>query len=384
MSGGAGGPYTKSMSATTTLAAVMTSPRRTELRELPIPEIPTGAGLLRVAASGVCGSDWPRYLREECAPSILGHEIVGHVEKIGRAAKERWGVTEGDYVAVEEYLACGTCGPCRAGEYRACRKTDAGPEGTLRYGSTPLDIPPALHGGNSRHLYLHPGSVLHRIPEGISPHIAALAAPLGDGFQWVEREAGAGPGKTVIVFGLTRAGFCCMVAAAVSGAANVVAVGLTRDAGLFPIAMRLGATHTIAADGEDTRARVKDITGGAMADIVIDTSNASAEIVNGGLTLLKTGGIMLCASLKKTPVPFDIDRIVNNRIRLTGARGHSFEAVERALQTMKSRRYPLESIATHSLGLADADRALKMAGGETAERAIHIAVEPWKNGHADS
>ncbi len=354
------------MSATTTLAAVMTSPRRTELRELPIPEIPAGAGLLRVAASGVCGSDWPRYLREECAPSILGHEIVGHVEKIGRTAKERWGVTEGDYVAVEEY----------------CRETGADPEGTLRYGSTPLDVPPALHGGNSRHLYLHPGSVLHRIPEGISPHIAAMAAPLGDGFQWVEREAGAGPGKTVIVFGLTRAGFCCMVAAAVSGADNVVAVGLTRDAGLFPIAMRLGATHTIAVDGEDARARVKDITGGAMADIVIDTSNASAEIVNGGLTLLKAGGIMLCASLKKTPVPFDIDRIVNSRIRLAGARGHSFAAVERALQTMKSQRYPLESIATHSLGLADADLALKMAGGETGERAIHIAVEPWKNGHA--
>jgi threonine dehydrogenase-like Zn-dependent dehydrogenase len=360
LSWGAGEPYTKSMSATTTLAAVMTSPRRTELRELPIPEIPAGGGLLRVAASGVCGSDWPRYLREECAPSILGHEIVGHIEKIGGTAMERWGVSEGDYVAVEEYLA----------------------ESTLRYGSTPLDVPPALHGGNSRHLYLHPGSVLHRIPEGISPHIAAMAAPLGDGFQWVEHEAGAGPAKTVIVFGLTRAAFCCMLAAAVSGADNVVAVGLTRDAGLFPIAMRLGATHTVAVDGEDARERVKDITSGAMADIVIDTSNASAEIVNGGLTLLKASGIMLCASLKKTPVPFDIDRIVNNRIRLAGARGHSFEAVERALQTMKSRRYPLELLATHSLGLADADRALKMAGGETGEHAIHIAVEPWKNGHA--
>jgi threonine dehydrogenase-like Zn-dependent dehydrogenase len=369
------------MSATLALAAVMTSPRRTELRELAIPEIPTDAGLLRVQASGICGSDWPRYLSENFAPAILGHEAVGIIEKIGAAARARWGVKEGDCVAVEEFLPCGDCEPCRGGDYRSCLETD---EASLRYGSTPLCVPPALHGGNSQYLYLHPRSVLHRVPEGIPPHIAALAAPLGDGFQWVQLDAGAGPGKTVAVFGLNRAGFCCMVAAAASGAANVIAAGLKRDEGLFPIAMRLGATHTIAVDEDDARARVMDITGGAMADIAVDASNASAEIINGGIMLLKKRGVLLCASRKNTPVPFDIGRIVNNQIRLFGARGHSFQAAELALQTMKTRRFALESIATHSFPLADADRALKLAGGETQEHAIHIAVEPWKNGHADS
>jgi threonine dehydrogenase-like Zn-dependent dehydrogenase len=370
------------MSTAKTLAAVMTSPRRTELRELPIPEVSANAGLLRVAASGICASDWPRYLSENFAPAILGHEAVGYVEEIGEEAKRRWGVKEGDTVAVEEYLPCGVCECCRAGEHRACRETDLSLGGSLRYGAMPLTVPPALYGGNSQHLYLHPRSVLHRVPDGIAPPIAALALALGDGFQWMQLDADAGPGKTVVVFGLNRAAFCCIVAAADAGAANILAVGLKRDERLFPLAMRLGATHTLAADDDDVRARVNAITGGTMADIAVDVSNATAEIINGGVSLLKPGGIMLCASSKKTPVPFDIGRIVNNRIHLVGARGHSFAAVELGLRAMEARRVPLDCIATHCLPLADADRALKLSGGETGEHAIHIAIEPWKNGHA--
>lgn len=371
------------MSAKTTLAAVMVSPRRTELRELPIPEIPPDAGLLRVAATGICGSDWPKYLSEEFAPGILGHEVVGHVEKIGESARARWGVKEGDFVALEEYLPCGHCGYCRTGEYRSCLETDFHVEGSIRYGSTRLTVPPSLYGGYSRFMYLHPRSVLHRVPEGVPPRIAAMALPLGNGFQWTLLDGGAGPGKTIVVIGPGQQGMGCVVAAAASGAANIVIVGLARDRSRFPTAMRLGATHAITVDEEDLRGKLRDITGGAMADIVIDASGAGPEIVNGGISLLKKRGRMLCTALKKSAVPFDIDRMIKNQIGMMGTRGHSFEAVELALQLMKSKRFPLELISTHVVGLKDLDRALKIVGGEATEKAIHITVEPWKEDHAD-
>src|ERR1700761_4291725 len=98
--------YTDFMRSNVSLAAVMTSPRQTELRELALPEIPTDAGLLRVAATGICGSDWGKYLSDKFSPCILGHEIVGAVEKLGNVARARWGIKEGDYVALEEYLPC--------------------------------------------------------------------------------------------------------------------------------------------------------------------------------------------------------------------------------------------------------------------------------------
>ena len=192
------------------LAAVMLSPRQTELRELPLPDVPLDAGLLRVLATGICGSDWPKYLSEKFSPCILGHEIVGIVEKLGSAARDRWGVEEGDYVALEEYLPCGHCEYCRTGEYRSCLETDFLESGSIRYGSTRLDVPPGLFGGYSQYLYLHPRSVLHKIPAGIPPHIAAMALPLGNGFQWAHLDGDAGPGKTIVVIGPGQQGFGCI------------------------------------------------------------------------------------------------------------------------------------------------------------------------------
>jgi threonine dehydrogenase-like Zn-dependent dehydrogenase len=366
------------MSAKTTLAAVMTSPRRTELRELPLPDVPTEGGLLKVAATGICGSDWPKYLSEKFAPGILGHEVVGHIEKLGEAARARWGVKEGDYVALEEYLPCGHCEYCRSGEYRSCFETDFHVEGSIRYGSTRLSVPPALYGGYSQYMYLHPRTILHRVPDGVPPHIAAMALPLGNGFQWVRLDGNAGPGKTVVIIGPGQQGFGCVVAAAASGVTNTVVLGLAHDKARFATAMKLGATHTIIVDEEDVRARLKDITGGAMADIVIEASSAGPEIVNGALPLLKKRGKMLCTALKKTAVPFDLDRFIKYQIRMMGTRGHSYEAVELALQLMKSKTHLLELMSTHVVGLKDVDRALKIVGGESPEKAIHITVEPWK------
>jgi threonine dehydrogenase-like Zn-dependent dehydrogenase len=101
-------------------AAVAIKPRQTELRDFTLPEIAPDAGLLRISATGICGSDWPMYLSEKPGPRILGHEMIGTIEKLGDVARARWGVNEGDVVALEEYLPCGHCEYCRTGECRSC------------------------------------------------------------------------------------------------------------------------------------------------------------------------------------------------------------------------------------------------------------------------
>jgi threonine dehydrogenase-like Zn-dependent dehydrogenase len=362
----------------TSLAAVMTSPRRTELREMALPDIPSDAGLLRVEACGICGSDWGKYLSDKFNSCILGHEIVGYVEKVGQVAADRWGVKEGDYVALEEYLPCGHCAYCRSGEYRSCIETDHfNPKG-VRYGSTPIAVAPALYGGYSRYLYLHPRTVIHRLPASLAPHIAAMALPLGNGFQWTTIDGCAGPGKSVVIIGPGQQGLACTLAAHVAGASPIVVIGLARDANRIAIARNLGATHTIIVDEEDVRTRVAEITGGRMADLVIESSGAGPQIVNGGLSLVRKRGQMLCTSWKKSAVPFDLDRLIQYQASLKGVRGHSYDAVELAIQTMVSGTHPLELISTHLVGLDGVDRALRIVGGESEEKAIHITVEPWK------
>jgi threonine dehydrogenase-like Zn-dependent dehydrogenase len=364
---------------TSSLAAVAVKPRETALQSFAVPEIVPDAGLLRVAATGICGSDWPMYLSEKPGPRILGHEMVGVIEKLGEVARARWGVKEGDVVALEEYLPCGHCEYCRTGEYRSCLETDTRIAGSIRYGSTPLTIAPSLWGGYSQYLYMHPRSVLHRVPAGIPMHIAAMALPIGNGFQWAFLDGGAAPGKTIVIQGPGQQGLGGVVAAKAAGASTIIVTGLARDAHRLAVAKELGAHHGVMVDQEDLGAAVKRITNGRMADIVIDASGGGAAIVNPALALLRKRGTLLIAARKGAIQGFDMDQVVNKQIILRGTRGHSFEAVELALQTMAAGTFPLEKMSSHVVGLKEIDRALKMVGGESAERSIHITVDPWKN-----
>jgi len=116
-----------------------------------------------------------------------------------------------------------------------------------------------------------------------------------------------------------------------------------------------------------------------MADIVIDASGGGAAIVNPALGLLRKRGTLLIAARKGAIDGFDMNQVTDKQIVLRGIRGHSYEAVELALQTMAAGRFPLEKMSSHVVGLTEIDHALKMVGGESQERSIHITVDPWKN-----
>ncbi|HUB96521.1 MAG TPA: zinc-binding dehydrogenase [Stellaceae bacterium] len=365
--------------ATHAVAAVALEPRRTELREFALPEIAPDAGLLRIEATGICGSDWGMYLRQKPGPRILGHEMIGTIEKLGDVARERWGVTEGDLVALEEYLPCGHCEYCRTGEYRSCLETDTRIAGSIRYGSTPLTVAPSLWGGYSQYLYMHPRTVVHRVPPGIPMPVAAMALPIGNGFQWTFLDGGSGPGKTVVVQGPGQQGLGNVIAAKASGASLIIVTGLARDERRLAVARELGADHAVVVDREDTVAAVTRLTGGRMADIVVDTSGGGPELMNPSVALLRKRGVLLVAARKGQVPAFDMDQVVNKQVILRGTRGHSFEAVELAIATMASGRFPLARMSSHVVGLGEIDHALKMVGGESAERSIHITVDPWKS-----
>ena len=96
-------------------ALVLTGPRALERRSFDIPEIGDDDGLLRVEACGLCGTDHELYTGHIRTPGAIvpGHEVVGVVERVGAQAAERWGVREGQRVAVEVFLSCRECANCR-------------------------------------------------------------------------------------------------------------------------------------------------------------------------------------------------------------------------------------------------------------------------------
>ena len=370
------------MTGSTVAAAVAVAPRRTEVREVPRAPTPSTGGLLKVEATGVCGSDWPYYtnLPTMLGPLILGHEMVGVVAEVGADAAARWGVREGDRVALEEYLPCGHCEYCLSGDFRLCEVTEVR-RGGLRYGSTALDTSPGLWGGYAQYLALHPSTVFHKVPDALPARHATLALPVGNGIEWVHRQGGAGPGQVVLIQGPGQQGLACVLAAREAGAACVIVTGLAtpQDARRLAVAKTLGADYTIDVQNEDVIARVAAITGGAMADLVIDCASGGAETVNTALRLARKRGRVLLAAAKGRKLPeFDSDLMIARYLTVRGMRGHGYAAVEQAIALLASGRYPIDALTTHLLALSDVDLALRTIGGEGMTDAIHMSVDPWR------
>ncbi|MBV8728457.1 MAG: zinc-binding dehydrogenase [Acidobacteriia bacterium] len=357
-------------------AATTVARLQTEVREYPFPEVAPDAGLLQVEAAGVCGSDW-RVYNSDGPVRIMGRQSVGRIFRVGPIAAKRWGVAEHDRVLIDEYLACGHCRSCHSGDHRFCERTVAERPDPLRYGSIPLSEAPGLWGGYSQFQYLHPDSVLYRVPDSIPAELAALALPLANAFQWVLFEGGARPGKSILIQGPGVQGLTCIAAAKAAGAALIIVSGLTRDEKRLQVAKALGADHTIDVEKENPEERVRALSGGQGVHLSIDTVGAPDTLIRAIQTARKKGLVLLAAAPEIAPPDFELSGLLSRSLAIRPCRGHTFEAVDLALEHLAAVRSPLYLMVTHRFKLAQVDFALRSVGGQGAEGAIHITVLPW-------
>lgn len=358
-------------------AIVQTGPRQLERRDLPIPEIDDESALLRIEACGICGSDVEQYTGTIPVrlPLIPGHEPLGIIEKIGDRAAKRWGVNVGDRVAVETLIPCGHCRACVEGRYQVCR----GRGGMFGYAYVPLSRPPGLWGAYADYMYLDPHSIVHPIKKDLAPEIAVMFNPLGAGFRWAVEIPDTGPGDTVLILGPGQRGLASVIAARAAGADQIIVTGLTRDAKKLAVAKELGADHTIDVEQEDLRDRVKELTGGRGADVVVEVSSYATAPVADSLYLAATGGRVVLAGVKglKEVPGFVSDVIVFKELVIHGAFGVTSHSYRSAIRLIESGKVPLEKMHTHDFALEEAETAIQTLAGEgPGEASIHSCLLP--------
>jgi (R,R)-butanediol dehydrogenase/meso-butanediol dehydrogenase/diacetyl reductase len=216
--------------------------------DTPDPGVLAGDLLIKIAYSGVCGTDLhmtqPGLESRLAHGAILGHEFAGEVAAVGADAASRWGV--GDRVTVMPYRPCPACGAlCRDGLDIICPKVDY--LGIMR------------PGGNAQFVAVGAGQAL-RLPDAVDLRSGAMVEPLAVGFHAV-RKAGPILGARVLVIGAGPVGLAVTMFARLAGAASV---GVSEPRAVARgRATRLGANFTLDPRAGEVGEAFADLAGGA-------------------------------------------------------------------------------------------------------------------------
>jgi L-iditol 2-dehydrogenase len=312
------------------------------IEERPVPRLGPGELLVRIRASGLCGSDVLEWYRIKKAPIVLGHEVAGEVVAVGE------GVTQGCVGrrgVVSHHVPCNTCRYCLAGHHTACHTlhtTNFDPGGFAEYVRVPA---------------LQTDRGVLELPEGVSFEEGTFVEPLGCVVRG-QRSAGLKPGQTVAVFGAGISGILHIALAKALGAGRLVATDLApvrRE-----MALRFGADAAFDAR-DDVPARVREACGGRGADLVVVCAGALAPFQQ-ALAAVDAGGTILCFATTDpgTALPVPLNEFWRNDITLKPSYGSAPQDSRTALDLVAARRVPVADMITHRLPLEEAPQGFKL------------------------
>ena len=335
------------------LALQIPSIGRLELVALPRPEAQPGCVLVRVAASGICGTD-PHILHgmyPANLPLVPGHEFAGVVEAVGDGVE---GFAPGDHVAVDPNILCGVCSFCRRGKPHLCKNLVA----------LGVNIP----GGFAEYCSV-PVTQAYLVPRDFPLAYAALAEPVGCCLRGVDL-AEITSGDRVVIFGAGPMGAIILQLSLMQGASEVIVVD--PQPGRRKRAEALGACWTLDPAREPVvdaiRSRHRD-----GAEVVFDCSG-NVEAIKLAMSLVMRGGTVMLYGVchKDHDLLVNPFRINDNEITIRGSYNNP-NTMARALDLLVSGRLNAGAVATHRYPLDQALEAFKATG---SDECLKVLVEP--------
>jgi 2-desacetyl-2-hydroxyethyl bacteriochlorophyllide A dehydrogenase len=333
------------------IAAVLRGPRSLTLSSVPSPTPGPTEAVIRVAAAGLCGTDYRIWTGERPVryPLVMGHEFVGTVAAVGGAVTN---VAVGQAVAVEPNYSCGACALCREGNRNLC----------LSRVAVGIDV----DGGFAEEAVV-PARCCWPAPAGLTTARLLLAEPLAVVVRAVGRAAPAS-GETAAVLGVGSLG---LLAVQVLKARGCRVLAVARSTRRLALARELGADAVALSGADDDTAAARALSGREGVDLVVETAG-TASAVEQAVNLCRPGGRVVLTGLPHEATPLNFFWVVRRELRIIGSMIYQDEFPEAmrllatgAVQTdrLLSRTFPLDR-------LDDAFRAHR------SPDAIKIAVVP--------
>jgi L-iditol 2-dehydrogenase len=326
------------------------------IEQMPVPTIGVNEVLVKVKASGICGSDVMEWYRIKKAPKVLGHEITGDIVEIGKNVRK---YRVGDRVFVSHHVPCNTCGFCRNNQQTLCHtlhSTNFFPGGFAEY----LRVPEI---NVDRGVFVLPREMSYL--EGV--FIEPLACVVR-GFK----TAGMKQGQTVLVIGSGISGLLQIKLAKAWNAGRILATDVEQYR--LNAAKKFGADAVIHAK-DDVPEQVKKHNSGRLADLVVLCTGA-LPAVKQALQSVESGGTILFFAPTEPgiDIPFPLFELWNKQVKLVSTYAGSPEDINTAIDLIKSKKVSVTDMISHTLPLSEAAKGFQLVA--KAKDSMKVILEP--------
>lgn len=323
-------------------AITIKAKRTLELGDVPGPVPVSGEVLVRVKASGICGTDVHVYEGEVPLakfPVIPGHEFCGVVESLGPGVEEK-DVAVGDRVAIEPNLFCGRCHYCRNAKKHFCEN----------WGAVGL-----TKSGGFAELCTVPLQAVYKMAPSLSFKQGAFFEPVACVLHGIER-SGVRPGDSVVLQGAGSIGLIYVQVLKAIGVKTVIVSDM--DDAKLDVAKRLGASAIVNASTGNLVETVMDITGGVGVEVAIDAAGAPASISSCFDVVQDTGTIVIFGvPPEDTRLPVNLFDVYRRELTIVGSFTNPYTN-EQALDVLAAGQVDVGPVVTHEIGLADVEETM--------------------------
>ena len=338
------------------LTAVYYNNHDIRIQETPIPQIGEDEALLKVMASGICGSDVIEWYRVPKAPIILGHEATGVIDKVGNKVKS---LKVGDRVFVSHHVPCNQCRYCQRGSHTACHTlhtTNYYPGGFAQYIRVPK-------------INIDLGT--YKLPEDMTFEEGTFIEPLACVSRG-QRLANLQKDDTLLIIGSGISGILHTQLAKFKRVQNIIVADINPYR--LQLAKKFGSDHELNAKANLPK-NLREVNDGRLADQVVVCTGATSAALS-ALDCVENGGTILFFAVPdptvKLPVP--INQFWRNEITIRTSYGAAPNDLKDSMRVLATKQLNIKDMITHRFSLNDAQEGFRLMA--EAGQSLKVILEP--------
>ncbi len=340
----------------TLLAAFYYNNHDVRVEEIPIPSIGEDEALLKVMASGICGSDVLEWYRVPKAPRVLGHEATGVISKVGGNVKH---VKVGDRVFVSHHVPCNQCRHCQRGNHTACHTLH-----TTNY----------FPGGFAQCIQIPKINIecgIYKLPDAMSFEEGTFIEPLACVSRG-QRLANLQKDDSLLIIGSGISGILHAQLAKFKGVKNIIVADINPYR--LELAKKFGANHALNAK-DNLFQNLKEINDGHLADQVIVCTGATSASMS-AMDCVESGGTILFFAVPDPTVKLSvpINQFWRNEITMRTSYGAAPNDLKDSLKYLATGKLNVKDMITHRFSLRDSQEGFRLMA--EAGQSLKVILEP--------